>query len=76
MTCAEGGTVVTDNVQLAQRIRSLKFHGPGVDAYDRQTHGRAPQAEVIAPGYKYNGGHQRRAGAGAARQNERGQQAP
>jgi hypothetical protein len=27
---------------------------PGVDAYDRQTHGRAPQAEVIAPGYKYN----------------------
>lgn len=54
MTCAEGGTVVTDNAQLAQRIRSLKFHGLGVDAYDRQTHGRAPQAEVIAPGYKYN----------------------
>jgi dTDP-4-amino-4,6-dideoxygalactose transaminase len=25
-----------------------------VDAYDRQTHGRAPQAEVISPGYKYN----------------------
>ena len=54
MTCAEGGLVVTDNAQLAQRIRSLKFHGLGVDAYDRQTHGRAPQAEVIAPGYKYN----------------------
>jgi dTDP-4-amino-4,6-dideoxygalactose transaminase len=27
---------------------------PGVDAYDRQTHGRAPQAEVITPGFKYN----------------------
>jgi hypothetical protein len=27
---------------------------PGVDAYDRQTHGRAPQAEVISPGFKYN----------------------
>jgi UDP-4-amino-4-deoxy-L-arabinose-oxoglutarate aminotransferase len=25
-----------------------------VDAYDRQTHGRAPQAEVITPGFKYN----------------------
>lgn len=25
-----------------------------MDAYDRQTHGRAPQAEVISPGYKYN----------------------
>jgi Predicted pyridoxal phosphate-dependent enzyme apparently involved in regulation of cell wall biogenesis len=54
MTCAEGGLVVTDDEQLAQRIRSLKFHGLGVDAYDRQTHGRAPQAEVISPGYKYN----------------------
>ncbi|HDC4292525.1 UDP-4-amino-4-deoxy-L-arabinose aminotransferase [Enterobacter cloacae] len=54
MTCAEGGLVVTDDEQLAQKIRSLKFHGLGVDAYDRQTHGRAPQAEVIAPGFKYN----------------------
>lgn len=54
MTCAEGGLVVIDDEKLAQRIRSLKFHGLGVDAYDRQTHGRAPQAEVISPGYKYN----------------------
>jgi UDP-4-amino-4-deoxy-L-arabinose-oxoglutarate aminotransferase len=54
MTCAEGGLVVTDDDELASRIRSLKFHGLGVDAYDRQTHGRAPQAEVIAPGFKYN----------------------
>lgn len=54
MTCAEGGLVVTDDKSLASRIRSLKFHGLGVDAFDRQTHGRAPQAEVITPGYKYN----------------------
>ncbi len=54
MTCAEGGLVVTDDEQLAQNIRSLKFHGLGVDAYNRQTHGRAPQAEVITPGFKYN----------------------
>lgn len=54
MTCAEGGLVVTDDDQLAARIRSLKFHGLGVDAYDRQTLGRAPQAEVISPGFKYN----------------------
>ena len=54
MTSAEGGLVVTDDEQLANRIRSLKFHGLGVDAYDRQTHGRAPQAEVISPGFKYN----------------------
>lgn len=54
MTCAEGGLVVTDDDDLARRIRSLKFHGLAVDAYDRQTQGRAPQAEVITPGFKYN----------------------
>ncbi len=31
----------------------LKFHGLGVDAYDRQTWGRALQAQST-PGYKYN----------------------
>jgi len=36
------------------RIRRLKFHGLGVDAFDRQTQGRSPQAEVLEPGYKYN----------------------
>lgn len=54
MSCAEGGLIVTDDDELAARIRSLKFHGLGVDAFDRQTHGRAPQAEVISPGFKYN----------------------
>ncbi|MDF7679740.1 UDP-4-amino-4-deoxy-L-arabinose aminotransferase [Enterobacteriaceae bacterium ESL0689] len=54
MTCAEGGLIVTDDDLLADRMRSLKFHGLGVDAFDRQTQGRAPQAEVVSPGFKYN----------------------
>ncbi|MFB6434886.1 MAG: UDP-4-amino-4-deoxy-L-arabinose aminotransferase [Candidatus Malihini olakiniferum] len=54
MTSAEGGLVVTDDNKLAERIRSLKFHGLDVNAYDRLAQGRAPQAEVIMPGYKYN----------------------
>ena len=54
MTCAEGGLIVTDDAALADRMRSLKFHGLGVEAYDRHTHGRKPQAEVIMPGFKYN----------------------
>ncbi|SFD49139.1 UDP-4-amino-4-deoxy-L-arabinose aminotransferase [Pragia fontium] len=54
MTCAEGGMVVTDDPALANRIRSLKFHGLGVDAFDRMVQGRSPQAEVIEPGFKYN----------------------
>lgn len=46
--------VVTDNDELANRVRCLKFHGLGVDAFDRQIQGRKPQAEVVEPGYKYN----------------------
>ncbi len=54
MTTGEGGMFCTDDAELAARIRRLKFHGLGVDAFDRQSQGRAPQAEVQEPGYKYN----------------------
>jgi UDP-4-amino-4-deoxy-L-arabinose-oxoglutarate aminotransferase len=54
ITSGEGGMIVTDDERLAERIRRLKFHGLGADAYDRSTRGRSPQAEVLEPGYKYN----------------------
>lgn len=54
ITTGEGGMVCSDDAALLERIRRVKFHGLGVDAFDRQTHGRAPQAEVLEPGYKYN----------------------
>ena len=54
ITTGEGGMFASDDTALAERLRSLKFHGLGVDAYDRQTHGRAPQAQVIEPGFKFN----------------------
>lgn len=54
ITTAEGGMFVTDDQELAEKIRQLKFHGLGVDAFDRQNKGRSPQAEVIEPGFKYN----------------------
>jgi len=54
MTTGEGGMFCSDDLQLLEQIRRLKFHGLGVDAYDRETGGRAPQAEVLEPGYKYN----------------------
>lgn len=54
MTCAEGAMFVSDDGALANRVRMLKFHGLDVDAYDRMTHGRKPQAQVIEPGFKYN----------------------
>jgi len=54
ITTGEGGMFCSDDPELVSRIRRLKFHGLGVDAYDRQTLGRSPQAEVLEPGFKYN----------------------
>ena len=54
ITTGEGGMFCSDNEDLIEHINRLKFHGLGVDAYDRQTQGRSPQAEVLEPGYKYN----------------------
>ncbi|WP_321495398.1 aminotransferase class I/II-fold pyridoxal phosphate-dependent enzyme [uncultured Desulfobacter sp.] len=54
MTSGEGGMVCSDDPELLAAVRQLKFHGLGVDAYDRTRLGRSPQAEVLAPGFKYN----------------------
>lgn len=54
ITTGEGGMFCSDNQDLLDRVRRLKFHGLGVDAYDRHAQGRCPQAEVLEPGYKYN----------------------
>ena len=54
LTTAEGGMVTSGDAAFLDRVRMLKFHGLGVDAFDRQTQGRSPQAEVLEPGYKYN----------------------
>jgi UDP-4-amino-4-deoxy-L-arabinose-oxoglutarate aminotransferase len=54
ITTGEGGMFCCHEPDLADRVRRLKFHGLGVDAHDRRTQGRLPQADVIEPGYKYN----------------------
>lgn len=54
ITTGEGGMVCSDDAQLLDSVRRLKFHGLGADAFDRQRQGRDPQAEVLEPGYKYN----------------------
>ena len=54
MTTGEGGMVCSEDADLIDAVRRLKFHGLGKDAYDRKSQGRSPQAEVLEPGYKYN----------------------
>lgn len=54
ITTGEGGMFCSDDAKLLDQIRRLKFHGLGVDAFDRTMQGRSPQAEVLEPGYKYN----------------------
>jgi len=54
ITCGEGGMFCSEDADLLARIRRLKFHGLGVDAFDRNMQGRSPQAEVQEPGFKYN----------------------
>lgn len=54
VTAGEGGIFCTDDKELADEIRLMKFHGIKVDAFDRENRGRAPQAEVFEPGFKYN----------------------
>jgi UDP-4-amino-4-deoxy-L-arabinose-oxoglutarate aminotransferase len=54
ITTGEGGMVCSDDAELLAKVKSLKFHGLGVDAFDRQAQGRAPQAQVLQPGFKYN----------------------
>ena len=54
ITTCEGGMVTVNNQELADKIKRLKFHGLGVDAFDRKMQGRAPKAQVLEPGFKYN----------------------
>ncbi len=54
ITTGEGGMLCSDDPKLLDRIRRLKFHGLGADAFERETQGRSPQAQVQEPGFKYN----------------------
>jgi dTDP-4-amino-4,6-dideoxygalactose transaminase len=54
LTTGEGGMVTTDNEDLAIRMRMMRLHGIGRDAWKRYSAEGSWYYEVIDPGYKYN----------------------
>jgi dTDP-4-amino-4,6-dideoxygalactose transaminase len=55
ITTGEGGMVVTDKDEVAQRIRVMRLHGIDRQVWKRYTEPGAPwKYDVVAPGYKYN----------------------
>ncbi|MBI4488754.1 MAG: DegT/DnrJ/EryC1/StrS aminotransferase family protein [Deltaproteobacteria bacterium] len=53
ITTGEGGVVVTRNMEWAERIRALRFHGIRTSAWQRHSGGRSPQYTIDLPGFKY-----------------------
>jgi dTDP-4-amino-4,6-dideoxygalactose transaminase len=55
LTTGEGGMIVTNDNELADRCRIMRLHGISRDAFDRYSSAAAPwYYEVVAPGFKYN----------------------
>jgi len=54
MTTGEGGMITTGDADLAERLRSLRFHGVNRDAWSRYGQARSARYETVTPGFKYN----------------------
>lgn len=54
LSTGEGGAAVTDDEEVADRIRLLSLHGMSRDAWKRYTATGSWYYEVVAPGWKYN----------------------
>ena len=54
ITTGEGGMAVTEDAQLAERIRLMSLHGLSHDAWGRYSGNGSWDYKIIAPGYKYN----------------------
>jgi dTDP-4-amino-4,6-dideoxygalactose transaminase len=53
LTCGEGGAIVTDDLELYERMRLLHLHGMTKTAYDRSREGYS-HWDMVELGWKYN----------------------
>jgi perosamine synthetase len=54
ITTGEGGMAVTDDADLAARLRLMSLHGLSHDAWERYSGNGSWDYRILAPGYKYN----------------------
>ncbi|MDP8922571.1 MAG: DegT/DnrJ/EryC1/StrS family aminotransferase [Chloroflexota bacterium] len=54
LATGEGGMLVTDDDDYAERARIMRLHGMSRDAWKRYTAEGSWYYEVVAPGFKYN----------------------
>ncbi len=54
ITTGEGGMAVTDDIELANRMRMMSLHGLTHDAWSRYSEGGSWDYKIGAPGFKYN----------------------
>ena len=54
LTTGEGGMIVTEDKELAERCRIMSLHGMSRDAWKRYSEEGDWYYEIVAPGYKYN----------------------
>lgn len=55
ITTGEGGMLVTNETEIADRVKVMRLHGINRDVWNRFTSTAAPwEYDVVAPGYKYN----------------------
>jgi dTDP-4-amino-4,6-dideoxygalactose transaminase len=54
ITTGEGGMAVTNDPELADRMRLMSLHGLSKDAWSRYSGDGSWDYKIVAPGYKYN----------------------
>ncbi len=55
ITTGEGGMIVTDDIEIYKRVKTMRLHGINRDIWDRFTSDKPSwEYDVVAPGYKYN----------------------
>jgi len=54
ITTGEGGMAVTEDIGIAERMRSMSLHGLSQNAWGRYSNAGSWDYKIVAPGFKYN----------------------